>query len=131
MKHFVKIGALIFAALLSSCEGNTDRTWQVSNSSSSTIEVYANAVGSNSEMVTTVQVNATETVGTSTQLGGNATEQFPEEMFDDLFIVNVNGDTVQRGFIDPGNWESVVEQIKKVPSMYEHTYTFRVTDSDF
>lgn len=55
----------------------------------------------------------------------------PENAFSALIVVNANGDTMQSSYIDPESWTSEIEQIKKVPSQYEHIYTFVVNDNDF
>jgi len=131
MRPFFSPSLFITLAFLVACEGNTDRTWRVTNNASSAIQVKTTNVAASFENVTSIAIGSTETVGTSTQLGGNGSEQLPQEMFSDFLIINVAGDTMQTSYIDPGSWTSEIEQIKKVPSQYEHTYTFVVEDSDF
>ena len=111
--------------------GNTDYTWQVTNNSSSDIQVWAESGFSSVEDSVVISTNSTEMIGFFNQLGGNKTEQLPENAFNSLVVVNAAGDTMQSSYIDPGSWISEIEHIKRVPSQYEHVYTFVVNDGDF
>lgn len=131
MNRIFQLLTIITCALFIGCEGNTDYTWQVTNSSSSEIQIWAESGFSSVEDSVVISVNSTETIGVFSQLGGNKTEQLPENAFNSLIVVNAAGDTMQSSYIDPGSWISDIDQIKKVPSQYEHVYTFVVNDGDF
>lgn len=122
---------VLSAAFLVGCEGNTDYTWRVTNDSSTEIYVWASPGLVAALDSIPVSTGVTETIHVFSQLGGNKTEQLPEQAFSSIVIVNANGDTMQSSYIDPGSWISEIEEIKKVPSQYEHTYTFVVNDNDF
>lgn len=131
MNRIFQLLTIITCALFVGCEGNTDYTWQVTNNSSSDIQVWAESGFSLVEDSVVISTNSTEMIGFFNQLGGNKTEQLPENAFNSLVVVNAAGDTMQSSYIDPGSWISEIEQIKRVPSQYEHVYTFVVNDGDF
>ena len=124
---------VLSAAFLVGCDGNTDYTWQLTNDSSSDIVAYTSTgfdLSAPPDSVVILQ-GSNEVVGVFSKLGGSGTEMLPENAFSALIVVNASGDTMQSSYVDPGSWMSEIEQIKKVPSQYEHTYTFVVNDNDF
>ena len=131
MNRIFQLLTIITCALFVGCEGNTDYTWQVTNNSSSDIQVWAESGFSLVEDSVVISTNSTEMIGFFNQLGENKTEQLPENAFNSLVVVNAAGDTMQSSYIDPGSWISEIEQIKRVPSQYEHVYTFVVNDGGF
>ena len=124
------IGVLSFAALLISCEGNTDRVRQIRNESSHSINV--NASGTNvSNYDKSIAAGETEILFIGNQLGGSDYVEEPANGITTLIIVNSLGDTCTKDFSIKENWDIHVEQRKKVPSDWQHEYTFIVNDSDF
>jgi hypothetical protein len=131
MRPILNFAAVATILFLASCEGNTDYTWRVTNDSSTSITAYTQGIIDTAPSVQQIDSGSTETIYIGGQMGGNPNEQLPETYLNSLIIVNANGDTMQSGYMDPGKWISEIEQVKKTPSHYEHTYTFVVEDSDF
>lgn len=128
---FYRLLPLLILPFLVACEGNTDFTWSVNNQSAGTITIS----GLNSIYADTlnldIQAGQQEVIGVFSQLGGNSTPQIPSGAFSTLVITNSVGDTTTKNYEIQANWEVLIEQTRKIPSNYEHNYTFTVNDSDF
>jgi hypothetical protein len=132
MRKFFIITA---ACGLMACEGNTDMVFEVANNSSDTLEVSHR---SQFDPRPTIQVLPDEVaeIAVHSMLGGQ-----PEAMdmnitltssFQDTLVIRtVTGDTCTKDWRGLYNWESEVEELKKVPANWEHRYRFSVADADF
>ena len=131
MKSILKLAILTPIIILSACEGNTDYTWKVANNSSTSITAYSMGILDTTANVEQIAPGSSATVLLGGQMGGNSSAQEPETYLSSLIIVNSDGDTAQKDFANLSNWEANIDQVKKTPSFYEHTYTFGVADTDF
>jgi len=129
--NFGLIVFLSLGLLLTSCEGNTDRDWIIANDSSSSIEVTATFILDSGMSKETINSGNSKTITITNQLGGNSTPQAPNEVFTSLLVTNEEGGTFTRDFTLLENWESTIEQTKRVPSNYVHEYILYVTNEDF
>ncbi len=128
---FYSLMLLAIATLMTSCEGNTDRDWIIKNNSSTKIDVTATLVFNSSTVSETIDSDISKTLTITNQLGGSERAQLPDEAFSSFIITNENGDTFKKDFALPENWMTTIEQVKKVPSLYEHEYILEVNDEDF
>ena len=132
MRKFLILTA---ACGLMACEGNTDMVFEVANNSSDTLEVSHR---SQFDPRPTIQVLPDEVaeIAIHAMLGGQ-----PEAMDmnitltsgfrDTLVIRTVAGDACTKDWRELNNWESEVEELKKVPANWAHRYRFSVADADF
>ena len=122
---------IFLAILFSSCEGNTDRFWKISNESSGQIHVESISNFDNTEFKDSISSGALKTISMNSQLGGNSNPQLPTQAISSLIVINDAGDTLKKDYTLEENWESIIENTRKVPSNYEHEYILEVTDEDF
>lgn len=116
--------------LLISCEGNTDRTREIRNNTSRTINVFT-AGTYISVFNQSVSKNKTETLFITSQRGGSYYLESPAMGMTSMLITNATGDTCTKDYKLDNNWEIQVEERSKIPSDWQHKYTFVVDDSDF
>lgn len=132
MRNFFIIAA---ACGLMACEGNTDMVFEVVNDSSDTLEVSHR---SQFDARPTIQVLPDEVaeIAVHSMLGGQ-----PEAMdmnitltssFQDTLVIRtLAGDSCGKDWRELNNWESEVEELKKIPANWHHRYRFSVADEDF
>lgn len=129
-KSIIRVAALSLIIALSSCEGNTDRIRIIKNNTSGPIMVSASGTSiSNFNM--SISEGQSETLFIGGQRGGSDLVENPATGISSLIIVNSTGDTCTKDFTIQTNWDIRVEQTKKIPSNWNHEYTFILNDSDF
>ena len=123
------ISALILF-VLTSCEGETTRTWTVENNSSSTIYVTSSTY-SGSTTADSISANQSQIIATDVLDEGTDSEGIPSEEFSSFSISNSSGVFTTKSYQNVENWNSTIEQTKNTPATFEHQYIFTVTDADF
>ena len=111
-------------------QGNTDRTRQIRNNTSGTINVFT-AGTYISVFNQSISNNKTETLFITSQLGGSDYLESPALGMTSILITNATGDTCTKDYKLDINWGIQVEERSKVSSDWQHYYTFQVHDSDF
>ena len=124
--HFFPLALLPF---LISCEGNTYREWVIQNDSSKEVRIEFDSGLSGLE-TSTVGPDSSRTIMITDKLGGSDYAGNPVHSFDSLLIFNAM-DTLVKSVYDSANWSVETEQIRNVPSHWEHSFKFTVSDSDF
>jgi len=124
-RHFIILGLPMLVA----CEGNTYREWNVVNNSSSRIQIELKSGLSGLEQ-SNVGPDSIRRIMVTDQLGGSDYAGTPVHSFDSLLIYNAT-DTLIKNVYDSTNWSIESEQVRKMPSAWEHKFTFKVSDSDF
>ena len=124
--HFFPLALLPF---LISCEGNTYREWVIQNDSSKEVRIEFDSGLSGLE-TSTVGPDSSRTIMITDQMGGSDYAGNPVQSFDSLLIFNAM-DTLVKSVYDSANWSVETEQIRNVPSHWEHSFKFTVSDSDF
>jgi len=131
MKKLINnIGVLIITISFISCEGNTDRSRLLKNESSQAIHVIANGI-SLPDYDKLISVGQTETLFITNQRGGSDYVEEPPIGITTFVIVNSLGDTCTKDFKIKSNWDLHIEEKTKIPSNWQHEYSFIVDDSDF
>lgn len=121
---------LIFAGF-TSCEGETTRSWIITNQSSSTITVTDHSSFYDKTNTTAIPSGGQEIIEILSQRGGSAKEVFASETFYSILITNALGDTTTIDCLGINTWKSEIVRKKKVPSVYDHKYYMIVKDEDF
>ena len=134
MLHLIKsnihlIAILIGVIALTSCEGNTRRYLTVKNSSSESINVIYNDFNMHFDTLTIVPNTQTDLLFSSDR-GGKSNSGSPSEYILNMAIFKGQDSCIKNNQLD-ANWIITSEQTKRVPSHWEHHYTFDVLDSDF
>ena len=115
--------------LLTACEGNTYREWNVVNSSSTQIQVEFKSEFSDLDQ-STVGPDSVRRIMVTDQRGGSDFAGNPVHFFDSLLIYKTT-DTLIKSVYDSANWIVESEHISKAPSAWEHKFSFTLTDDDF
>lgn len=132
MKNLKFISFTFLTVLIISCEGNTDRYRHVQNNTNESINIYASGIS-----FYDFEFNETLTAGQSVKIfqtyqrGGSDYVENPAIGIDSLLITNSNGDTCTKDYLIQDNWLIDVYQRKKVPSDWQHNYTFTVSNTNF
>lgn len=117
---------------LTSCEGNTDRYRHIQNNSGVDISIYASG---NSfyefEFQENLEAGQSVMFYNTNLRGGTDQIENPAMGIDSLLIINNTGDTCTLDYNIESNWNTEVEQRRKVPSDWQHNYTLTIKDSDF
>lgn len=121
--------SLMLLPTLIACEGNTYREWVIHNDSSTEIQIEFKSGLSGLE-TSTAGPDSSRTIMITDQLGGSDFAGNPVHSFDSLLIFNAM-DTLVKNVYDSVNWSVESEQVKKVPSNWEHRFNFTITDNDF
>ena len=129
MKQALRYLPLIGLPLLIACEGNTYREWVIQNDSSTQIQIELSSGFSDLE-TSTVGPDSSRRIMVTDQLGGSDYAGNPTHSFDSLLIFNAT-DTLIKSVYDSANWSVESQQVRKVPSHWEHRFNFTVTNSDF
>lgn len=129
MKNLSRLSFLFLTFFLISCEGNTYREWVIQNDSSTEIQIDFKSGLSGLES-STVGPDSSRTIMITDQLGGSDFAGNPIHSFDLLLIFNAM-DTLVKNVYDSANWSVESEQVKKIPSNWEHRFNFTITDNDF
>lgn len=124
---------LLLGLLFTSCEGNTRLDWRLNNQSSSDLYVIHKAWDYANVFPDTLFVGAGEELilGTNDLLGGNSQAYAPASFIDTLFILNSSGAYCTKDWQETAAWEIQSEQVRKIPSNWEHIYRLSVDDGDF
>lgn len=118
------------AIFLVSCKGETDYTRVVRNNTDHVIRVRA--TGSTfSDLDFMLDPGRLQNLYVESDKGGNSEAEDPGRNIVSMLITNASGDTCQKDFHVSDNWTIEVEQVKKTPKSYRHTYTFEVNQNDF
>jgi len=128
---FLLLTLLGIAILFVACDGNTNREWKIRNNSSLFIRVTATTIFDGDPTVETIIPGFTKVFAITDQLGGTSTPQLPNQVFSSMLIINETGDTVNKDYTNPGNWETSIKQTKKLPSLFKQKYVLVVTENDF
>ena len=129
-KTFLILSLSISAIIaLTSCEGNTRRTFKIENQGSQSIDVYFTDFSGDSTAITVVP-NSTGIVQTYDMLGGNSDSGQPGEL---SYITDIyqGSDTCKKDRNTKQNWLIISTHERKAPSQWDHQYTFTVDDQDF
>lgn len=121
--------SLIFAAFLfGSCEGNTNRNYTLINASSHEVTAKIESVEGKSKFQ--IPANQSKLVLSFNQRGGSSLAGHPSDYIFRLDIYNVE-DTCFKDYTDPEKWNIISEEQSKVPSNWQHGFTFKFSDEDF
>lgn len=126
-----KIIGILVLITLTSCEGSTDKEWLFRNNSSEhvTLRTYS---GWNDDTVTTsIPPGAAKIFLTSSQKGGNSNPSDLKNEFSYFSAFQNSGKNLIKSHEFESNWLISIEEVRKMPSQYEHSYIFEVTDADF
>ena len=126
----INIGVLSLVIGLSSCEGNTDRTRQVRNNTSGLIQVKVSGIDV-LDYNTPVYVGQTGVFSIQSQRGGSSFVVDPSMGIAEMTITNESGDTCTKEFTIQENWDIYVKERRRIPSDWQHEYTFTVNEDDF
>lgn len=129
-KHFQYTLLLAVVVILFSCKGNTNKTRIVKNNSSDTITVRANISGDPNYLVN-INPGQETVMGVVDDEGGTGIPEEPIYFIYQMYVTKNTFDTIKKDYRDKKNWDTKIEQTKKVPSEYKHEYTFVVNNSDF
>ncbi|MGB0914436.1 MAG: hypothetical protein ACPGVI_00115 [Crocinitomicaceae bacterium] len=119
---------LIAIITFSSCEGNTRRTWEITNSSSFKVELTVDSL-SQELLVNTIAPGATETILITDTRGGNSNHGPITEWLE--FTIQSGTSMLTKDPLNDSNWSVYSDQLSKVPSEYQHDFVFQFDDSDF
>lgn len=119
---------LILTCVLFSCEGNTSRTWHITNDSGSTFQVKAHSYTGESFEV--LMPGQTRDILSIESIGGNSNPGTVNDYLDSLFVI-AGLDTMKKDYAIESHWEITSEKTKKIPSSWEHDFWFVVEESDF
>ncbi len=129
-KSNIHLMVLIIGAItLTSCEGNTRRYLTVENSSSESINVIYNDFNMHFDTLTIDPNTKTDLLFLSDR-GGQSNSGSPSTYILDMVIYKGLDSCIKNNQLDD-NWNITSEKTKRVPSHWEHHYTFDVLDSDF
>lgn len=126
-KYFLLFTPLMFF----SCEGNTNREYNVANNSQDSITVFVDNNFYNQIDTYYLAPQGNIEILEHDQRGGTDNAENIGNVFTELLILNSTGDTCTKSHTIDYNWNTAVKQVKKVPSQWEHDYTFVVEDGDF
>lgn len=119
---------LIVVALLSSCEGNTDRTWRITNSSKSTLYFKIRSKVQNHDSLK-IAPNQTKEIMKYSQLGGNENAGSTSAEFHTIEFVSPKDSSLKELSTSP-KWNVVSTQVRRIPSEYEHNFKLIITEED-
>ena len=131
MKKFLSLGIISISLFFVSCEGNTNRAYHVANQSSETVKVYVNHNYYGTIDTFEINANSTSQILEYDQRGGSDNTENLGNLFTELIIVNSQQDTCLKSHIIDENWSILVDEKNRVPSEWEHDYTFSISDLDF
>lgn len=112
----------------SSCEGSTQRTWQITNISSFEVQLIVDSLSSQLS-TNTIQPGATETVLFTDTRGGNSDPGIISNWMS--FTIQSGSNVLTKDPLDDANWAVYSNQTSKIPSAYTHDFMFNFNDSDF
>jgi hypothetical protein len=119
---------LFILAVLTSCEGATNRNYTLSNKSEYPITAKGTSINSDFEFHLGPQE---EMMFLSfEEKGGTDLAGHPSDYIFDLLIYNAE-DTCFKDFSDPTKWYLISEELDKVPSNWKHSFLFEVKTTDF
>jgi hypothetical protein len=121
----------ITATMLISCEGNTNQEYIIINNSSSVITVKYNLKLTGEDMSEEISNGSAKAIHEHDYRGGRSEASDISSAFTNFHIVNATNDTCQKDASTDGNWNVQIVPISRIPSAYEHDYTFSVDDTNF
>ena len=71
-----------------------------------------------------IKSGESEVIFITSQRGGSSTIENPANGVNSFLILNLEGDTCKKDYSLESNWATSTEQIKKIPSHWEHEYLF-------
>lgn len=113
----------------SSCEGNTNREWKVSNYSSKTIQLDVKT-GFGVDKIFVLESGNSEVISVIEIRGGNRVAGKTSEYFELLDLINPI-DSTRKDMKANSAWSVESEHVKRVPSFYEHRFSLSITDQNF
>jgi hypothetical protein len=134
MRSIIIHTAIVLVALmLISCEGNTTREFQITNSSSERLktlsDLYINSLPPGDTI--TIEPGMSKIIGINDTRGGNLDPGSPSDYIKKLFIKNMSGDSLLKDFRTDTNWRIRTIHISRVPSEYIHEFNLTISDEDF
>ena len=128
MYKLIRIVALIAIVFLTSCEGSTRKTWQITNNSSFKVALSVDSLSQ--ELVTnSIAPGTTETILVTDTRGGSS---HPGPITEWLsFTIQSGYSVLTKDPLNDSNWSVYTHQTSKVPSEYTHSFQFYFDDSDF
>lgn len=120
--------AILGILFMTSCEGNTNRNYTLINASSHPVTAQIKSVEGKSEFH--IPVNESKLVLSFNQRGGSALAGHPSDYIFKLDIFNIE-DTCFKDYTDPEKWNIISEEQSKIPSNWQHGFTFKFSDEDF
>ncbi len=125
--NFLLLLSLI--VVLSSCEGSTNYTYRVHNTSSFDISLEIESFFS-VDTLQTISSGKEVIVMTGDMLGGRESSGSPSNHITKFLIYN-STDTMTKDFETDENWTIKSDHVRKIPSAYEHEFLLTFSDSDF
>jgi hypothetical protein len=130
-KHLHILLSFALIITLYSCEGETRSTWKLENNSSETLRVYP-------KFLRTFMASDTLTISPMTIIeiavysdrGGRSEPGSATENIEEMIVFNRVGDTVQKDVFMESNWGVDSRHRKRVPSLWDHRFTFTISESD-
>ncbi len=129
-KIIIKFVLPLVIFFLASCEGNTNREWRVNNNSSTTIVVRA-GIFSSDTLYLSIEPQVEKIITITSEEKGNSEPQQAYDVFSHFLVTNADGETTDMDYVDNDNWDIYIEESKRSPPHFEHTYTLVVTNADF
>lgn len=127
-KYYLLLAAPIF---LMSCEGNTNREYNITNNSQDSLNLYIhNNYYDQLDSFVLAPQTSMEVLETN-QRGGSDYSTDIGSTFTQFLIKNEAGDSCIKSHLIDANWTKEVIQVRKAPSQWEHDYEYVVNDSDF
>ncbi len=117
--------------LLTACEGGTTRTWSIHNASTNAVHVRAMVILNGAVVDTVVATGRLVQLTWWEQRGGSGRIEPPTEEFSQIVVTNPQMDTATIAWQLIDTWQVRSDQLRRVPSSWEHTHVLMVTDSLF
>lgn len=111
-----------------SCEGNTNRNYTLINASDHEVTAKIESLEGKSEFK--IPSNQSKLVLSFNQRGGTALAGHPSDYIFNLDIYNIE-DTCFKDYTDPDKWITISEEQSKIPSNWQHGFTFKFSNEDF
>lgn len=128
MRVLTTVPFLILIALVSSCEGYTDRTWRITNATDKplTFKVRSRVQSHDSLKIASGE---TKEIAFDSQLGGNEDPGQTIHFFTTIETVSPIDSSIKE-FSNSSEWEVSTTRLRRVPARYDHDFKLVLSKKD-
>lgn len=123
--------ALLPVLLLMSCDGSSTYRHWLRNTTDEPVHVRAEITASAMVIDTDIDAGEETVFSVFELIGGRPDPGLPTEWIMNMVVTNAAGDTLKTDVAMEASWGICSEQLRKVPSSYQHDFFLEVRAADF